>query len=241
MSDQSDDALVQELRSYAAAWIKTAAGYFAVPERVINRCLSDQYGSVMNADLVLMYLRMATIFTALADGEIRGTPSAHEPERVFHRDLDLDVENTVPAEIRKFNVTAVKHLSERFDIPLSTINRGLHRDFGPVAEADTGQLFTRAAAILHMCAERESVPVEERASRKKSRRGHTHSETWWNTHKVYTAQVKRTADLYGMQVSEVNSTMHSRRGPVHDENDQGIMDRLNDLIAAFPELNPGDD
>lgn len=234
MSDQETEDLIRELRRYSAQWVKAVAPYFGVTERTLNRCLSDLYGSVMNADLALMYTRLATLFTAIADGQIRGTPTVDSEEKVFYRDVDLDTEPSIPGEIRDFNVQIVKHLNERFSIPISTINRGLFRDYGSVNEADTGQLFTRAAAVLRMCAEHEETPAEERIDHRRSRKGKIHSEKWWETHRVYTDQVKRAADLYSLSTSTVNSEMHSRRGPIHDENDEGIAARLDELIKVFP-------
>lgn len=241
MNPEDDiETLEKGLRSYSALWVKSSSWYFGVSERTINRCLSDLYGSVMNADLTVLFLRLASLFTAMADGQITGSPKVDGEIATFYRDLDLDHETEMPKEIRAFNVVLVKFLSGRYKVSISSINRGLHRDFGPVKDADTGQLFTRAAAVLRMCADLESNKNQVVPEKQKTRSGKTHSSEWWDTHKVYLEQAKRAADLYSLKVSAVNSVMYKRRGPIHDEDDAGIAERLIDMHAAFPRLAQGD-
>lgn len=238
--DDSDEKVKKTLTSYTAAWVKVVASYFGVTPRIINRCLSDMYGPVGHADLTLLYLRLAYLLTAMADGQISGTSKEGDDFQPFYRDLDLDHEKTVRQEIRAFNTVLAKYMAGRYKVSTSKINRELHRDYGPVEQADTGQLFTRAAAMLRQCTTMETNQEIAPIMRKNARSGHDHSPEWWDTHKVYTDRVKRAADLYSLGVSTVNSEMYKRRGSIHSESDHGIVERLAELDRIYPQTFQGD-
>lgn len=222
-ASMSDEQLARKLRSYTGTWAGQAAAMFGTSKLDINRALSDHFGPVMHADLVLLYCRLEFVLTGLASGEMHGSRGT------LVRDVALDADPDIVPVLRQLNTDLVTFLTERYGVGKSTTNKALHDRFGPIAQATPEQLMHRAAALVATCAVQQSRLEEEGiapdvADQMKRRQG---------LHRRYTEMVKTVARIKGIPVGLINSEMYRLRGSVRDETADTLESRTQMLLDYY--------
>lgn len=228
-SSQHD--LEKSLRSYTAAWVVQAAALFGTTKRVLNRALADNFGHVEGASLPVIYNRLAWVFTHIANGEVEDT--IHGPLVVG---TDISTDPVIFNEIRAFNKNAAAFLHEYYRVPISTVNSSMKKRFGPVHEADTGQLLLRAAALLGACAEQH-----DKAMNPQPRRGTAgRSEEWKEKHRRYVVMCREISASRGIPLAAVNKTMWALRGSIDNETESTLEERIAALVAYYADSTTTD-
>lgn len=224
------DDLPQHLRKQTARWTRLAADRFGLTRREINRTLHAQFGDVASADLTLLYLRFAWVLDGLGTGEydlISGPATCEEP---------LEGDREITHDARLLNEFLVKLVHSHYGVALTTINKALKQQFGPVAEASCPQLILRASALLRSAASNEDKANEAPSTPQRGRARHKdRSPTWRALHREYTDQVWQLVRETGTTAATINATMYKLRGGITSETEASLPSRIELLSQTFPQ------